>query len=106
MIYMGFIDPEVVFSLHNISIITILVGIIGGVGTIWGPTMGAVIMVLVQELFRSAFFDLAPSWVSRMHQLAFGLLVIFVILYLAGGVIGDWHIIKKRLHFKKAEIKE
>jgi len=29
MIYMGFIDPEVVFALHNISIITILVGIIG-----------------------------------------------------------------------------
>ncbi len=106
MIYMGFIDPEVVFSLHNISIITILVGIIGGVGTIWGPTVGAIIMVLVQEFFRSAFFGLAPSWVSRMHELAFGLLVIFVILYLAGGVVGDWDIIRKRLHFKRAEIKE
>lgn len=106
MIYMGFIDPEVVFALHNISIITILVGIIGGVGTIWGPTVGAIIMVLVQELFRSAFFNLAPSWVSRMHELAFGLLVIIVILYLAGGVVGDWDILRKRLHFKRAEIKE
>lgn len=99
MIYMGFIDPEVVFALHNISIITILVGIIGGVGTIWGPALGGVVMVIVQEMFRSAIFGLAPSWVSRMHSLVFGLLVIFVILYMAGGIVGDWNLISRR--FKK-----
>lgn len=99
MIYMGFIDPEVVFALHNISIITILVGIIGGVGTVWGPAVGALVMVFVQELFRSAIFGLAPSWVSRIHSLVFGLLVIFVILYLAGGIVGDWNIIRKKFTF-------
>lgn len=101
MIYMGFIDPEVVFALHNISIITILVGIIGGVGTIWGPALGAVVMVIVQEMFRSSIFGLAPSWVSRMHSLVFGLLVIFVILYMAGGIVGDWELISKKLKFFK-----
>ncbi len=101
MIYMGFIDPEVVFALHNISIITILVGIIGGVGTIWGPAVGAVVMVLVQELFRSSIFGLAPSWVSGMHAFVFGLLVIFVILYMAGGILGDWDLIKKKLKFSR-----
>ncbi|MGD9488727.1 MAG: branched-chain amino acid ABC transporter permease [Calditrichaceae bacterium] len=106
MIYMGFIDPEVVFALHNISIITILVGIIGGVGTIWGPAVGAVVMVFVQELFRSSFFGFAPIWVSRIHSLVFGLLVIFVILYLAGGIVGDWKIIAKKFRFKRVpEIK-
>ncbi len=99
-IYMGFIDSETVFALHNISIITILVGIIGGVGTIWGPAVGAIIMVLLQELFRSAIFGLAPQWVSGMHAFVFGLLVIFVILYLPGGVVGDWELIKKKLHLK------
>lgn len=102
MIYMGFIDPEVVFALHNISIIVILVAIIGGVGTVWGPPVGAIIMVLVQELFRSAFFGLAPDWVSRIHALVFGLLVIFVILYLAGGIVGDWDIIKRRFNRRKS----
>lgn len=107
MIYMGFIDPEVVFALHNISIITILVGIIGGVGTIWGPALGAVVMVLVQEFFRSSFFGLAPSWVSGMHALVFGLLVIFTILYMAGGILGDWNLIMKKLGFyRKAEVSE
>jgi len=101
MIYMGFIDPEVVFALHNISIITILVGIIGGVGTIWGPALGAAVMVIVQEMFRSAIFGLAPSWVSRMHSLVFGLLVIFVILYMAGGILGDWNLITKKSKFLK-----
>ncbi|MFA6979090.1 MAG: branched-chain amino acid ABC transporter permease [Ignavibacteriaceae bacterium] len=102
MIYMGFVDPETVFALHNISIITILVGIIGGVGTIWGPAVGAVIMVLVQELFRSSFFGFAPDWVSRFHAMAFGLLVIFVILYMAGGVVGDWDLIAKKFRLKKS----
>lgn len=101
MIYMGFIDPEVVFALHHISIITILVGIIGGVGTIWGPAVGAVIMVIVQELFRSAIFGFAPEWISKFHAMVFGLLVIFVILYMAGGVVGDWEIIARKFRFKK-----
>ena len=96
MIYMGFIDPEVVFALHNISIITILVAIIGGVGTIWGPAIGAVVMVFIQEFFRSALFGFGPQWISGMHALIFGLIVIFVILYLPGGIMGDWNLIGDR----------
>ncbi len=90
MNYMAFIDPHVVFSLHYISIMAILVGIIGGVGTLWGPPVGAFIMVLLQETFRSSFFGLMPRWVSEAHVLVFGLLVIFVIRYLANGIVGDW----------------
>jgi branched-chain amino acid transport system permease protein len=94
MNYMAFIDPQVVFSLHYISIMAILVGIVGGVATILGPAVGAFIMVGVQETFRSAFFGLAPKWVSQGHALVFGLLVIFVIMFLANGVVGDWGKIK------------
>ncbi len=103
MIYMGFIDPEVVFALHNISIISILVGIIGGVGTNWGPTVGAVVMVFMQELLRSSVFGLAPEWLSKFHSLAFGLLVIFVILYMAGGIVGDWNLISRKFKSVRAE---
>ena len=95
MNYMAFIDPEVVFSLHYISIMAILVGIIGGVATIWGPAVGAFIMIGVQETFRSALFGLAPKWISEAHVLVFGLLVIFVILFMANGVVGDWPKIKR-----------
>jgi branched-chain amino acid transport system permease protein len=97
MNYMGFIDPQVVFSLHYISIMAILVGIVGGVATITGPAVGAFIMVGVQETFRSAFFGLAPSWISQAHALVFGLMVIFVIMFLANGVVGDWPKIKRNV---------
>ncbi len=90
MNYMAFIDPEVVFSLHFISVMAILVAIIGGAGTMWGPAVGAFIMVMLQELFRSSFFGYAPSWVSHAHAMAFGILVIVVIRYMANGVVGDW----------------
>ncbi|MBN2123425.1 MAG: branched-chain amino acid ABC transporter permease [Deltaproteobacteria bacterium] len=102
MNYMAFIDPHVVFSLHYISIMAILVGIVGGVATIFGPAVGAFIMVGVQETFRSAFFGIAPDWISQAHALAFGLLVIFVIMFLANGVVGDWEKIRRNVFRIKA----
>jgi branched-chain amino acid transport system permease protein len=102
MNYMGFIDPHVVFSLHYISIMAILVGIIGGVGTIWGPAVGAFIMVWVQETFRSSFFGLLPKWISESHVLVFGLLVMFVILFMANGIVGDWYKIRQLWAGRKA----
>lgn len=102
MNYMAFIDPHVVFSLHDISIMAILVGIIGGVGTIWGPPAGAFIMVFLQETFRSSFFGILPRWVSEAHILVFGLLVILVIRYLANGIIGDWPKIRRLWAREKA----
>jgi branched-chain amino acid transport system permease protein len=97
MNYMAFIDPHVVFSLHYISIMAILVGIVGGVATIMGPAVGAFVMVGLQETFRSAFFGLAPAWTSEAHILVFGLLVIFVILFLPNGIVGDWSKIKRNV---------
>jgi len=97
MNYMAFIDPQVVFSLHFISIMAILVGIVGGVATIWGPAVGAFVMVGLQETFRSSFFGLAPKWISQAHALVFGLLVIFVIMFLANGIVGDWDKIRRNV---------
>jgi branched-chain amino acid transport system permease protein len=110
MNYMGFIDPDVVFSLHDISIMAILVGIVGGVGTVYGPAVGAFIMVAVQELFRSGFFGLFKALgalsgseavvqiaeiVTHAHVLGFGVLVVVVILVLPNGIVGDWGKIKR-----------
>lgn len=97
MNYMAFIDPEVVYSLHYISIMAILVGIVGGAATILGPAVGAFVMVGVQEIFRSAFFGVGPKWIAQAHALVFGLLVIFVIMFLANGIVGDWPKIKRTL---------
>ena len=52
-------------------------------------------MVGVQETFRSAFFGIAPKWISQAHALVFGLLVVFVIMFMANGIVGDWAKIKR-----------
>jgi len=112
MNYMGFIDPHVVFSLHDYSVMAILVAIVGGVGTIYGPAVGAFIMVAVQEFFRSGFFGLfdyigkttgsasfvsAAEVVRQAHVLGFGILVVVVILWLPNGIVGDWPKIRRNL---------
>jgi branched-chain amino acid transport system permease protein len=114
--YMGFVDPKVVFSLHDISIMAILVGIVGGVGTVYGPAVGAFIMVAIGEVFRSGgfgllaklsaatgspFVDKIAKVIAEAHVLSFGLLVVFVILFLPNGVVGDWEGVKRTLFFWK-----
>jgi len=116
MNYMGFIDPEVVFSLHDISIMAILVGIVGGVGTIFGPVVGAFVMVAVHEFFRTGFFGLfkalavwtgsdavniVAKYISQAHVLGFGILVVLVILLLPNGIVGDWKKIVSIFIFRK-----
>ncbi len=106
MSYMGFIDPHVVFSLHDISIMAILVGIVGGVGTQYGPAVGAFVMVAVQELFRTGGFGLISGVakasgseilitmsevIAKAHVMGFGILVVVAILFMPNGFVGDWH---------------
>ncbi len=84
MNYMGYIDPEIVYALHDISIITIMVVMVGGVATFWGPAVGALIMVLLAELIRSL-----PR-IGTAHQSLFGILLILIIIFLPNGIVGDF----------------
>ena len=101
-----------------LGVVAILVGIVGGVATVYGPAVGGFIMVALQELFRSGFFGglvglgKATGWpfmttvtkyVSEAHVLSFGILVIVVILYLPNGIVGDWDVLKKALSFRKRQ---
>jgi branched-chain amino acid transport system permease protein len=84
MNYMGYIDPKVVFALHDVSIVTIMVVMAGGVATYWGPLVGALIMVLLAELIRS------NPGLGAAHQTLFGILLIFIIIFLPNGIVGDF----------------
>jgi branched-chain amino acid transport system permease protein len=89
MNYMGYIDPKIVFALHDISIVTIMVVMVGGVATYWGPTVGAIIMVFLAELIRSN-----PS-LGVAHQTLFGILLIIIIIFLPNGIVGDFPKLKR-----------
>lgn len=87
--YMGYIDPHVAFALHDISIITIMIVMVGGVATYLGPFIGALIMVLLAEFIRSM-----PG-LGAAHQTLFGILLIVIIIFLPNGVVGDFKKFKK-----------
>jgi len=89
MNYMGYIDPGIVFSLSDISILTVMVVMVGGVATFGGPTMGALIMVFLAEIVRST-----PK-IGAAHQTIFGILLILIIIFLPNGVVGDFRKIVK-----------
>ncbi len=51
--YVYMIDPDLVFSVTLCAIQPALNGIIGGLGTVWGPVLGAVLMTPLGEFLRS-----------------------------------------------------
>jgi len=87
--YMGYIDPKVVFALHDISIVAIMVVMVGGVATFGGPIVGAFIMVMLAEVIRSI-----PK-LGAAHHTLFGILLIVIIIYLPNGIVGDLPKLKK-----------
>jgi branched-chain amino acid transport system permease protein len=94
--YMGYIDPSVVFPLYDISIVTVMVVMVGGVATYWGPTVGALIMVLLAEGIRSI-----PK-IGAAHQTLFGSLLIFIIIFLPNGIVGDYRKVVRLFKAKRA----
>lgn len=77
--YALFIHPQGVFAFHT-SVAILLMPIIGGVGTIWGPVVGGAVYGLVQEELIAAF--------PQFHLLLYGGLLVLIILFEPGGVVG------------------
>jgi branched-chain amino acid transport system permease protein len=103
-IYVGFVDPPTVLGL-DVSVQIMLICIIGGMGTLWGPVLGSLVLVPLSEALRSnliteglvkAGLVAADSRVglflkenlSHAHVLLYGLLVVVVILFMPEGLTG------------------
>jgi branched-chain amino acid transport system permease protein len=75
----SFIDPPSAFD-PSLDLQVIVFALFGGIGTLWGPALGTVILVVVGEQFWAYLPDL---------QLAlYGILVIAVVLAFPGGIVG------------------
>jgi len=81
-IYVGFVDPDSAFSL-TLSIQIVLVAILGGVGTIAGPWLGAALLVPLAEGMRVAMGGSG----SGFDLLLYGLAIVLVSLFLPRGLI-------------------
>jgi branched-chain amino acid transport system permease protein len=80
--YVGFIDPDSMFNLTT-SVQMVLVSILGGVGTLVGPWLGAAVLLPLSESTRVM---LGSSGLG-LDLLVFGLAILLVTLFLPGGLV-------------------
>lgn len=79
-----FINPDTVFG-FQLSLSLVLMPVIGGVGTFWGPVTGGVFYAYVQQQLQQI------EALRNLHLLTYGLILVLIIMYEPGGVAGLWH---------------
>ncbi len=79
--------PQLVFD-PSWTLDALLITFVGGLGTLFGPALGAVFYIVVRE-------QLAVTLVN-VHPIIFGVLFIVVVLVLPGGLMDLWGWIKRR----------
>jgi branched-chain amino acid transport system permease protein len=81
--YIYFIDPNTAFN-FNISVEAALVSIVGGVGTLWGPVLGTVLLETTSALLQSWL----GSGLGGVQLTVYSLILIAVILWRPTGLLG------------------
>jgi branched-chain amino acid transport system permease protein len=81
--FVSYIDPESVMS-FRFSLLMALPAVLGGVGSLWGPAVGALILIPLAELTRSY---LGGSG-SGADLIIYGTLIMVVSLTKPEGILG------------------
>jgi branched-chain amino acid transport system permease protein len=90
--YVYMIDPDLVFSGTLFAIQPALNGIIGGLGSVWGPVLGAVLMTPLGEFLRSYLGHVRQG----LNFFIYGVTLIAVVMVLPGGIISALHALRRR----------
>lgn len=77
------VDPPMVMSL-DMSMRFVLITILGGLGTLWGPLLGAAILIPLQEYTRAIWGGLGGG----VDLIIFGILIILIVTRQPKGVMG------------------
>ncbi len=88
--YILYIDPFMVFSM-TISMKIVLLTVLGGLGSIWGPVLGAAILIPLSEYTRIVFGGTGRG----LDLIIFGTLIVIVACFQPQGIIG---LIKSGMH--------
>jgi branched-chain amino acid transport system permease protein len=78
--YFLYIDPSIAFGVDK-SVEMLLVSMIGGAGTVYGPLIGAVLLAAVSEVTRAWFT------IQGLSLVLYGALLVVIIAYLPNGLI-------------------
>ncbi len=77
----GFIDPrDVAFAGPTFGVWMVLMAILGGKGTLWGPVIGATVFHVTQELFW--------TYLLGWQRVALGLIIVVIVVFFPLGILG------------------
>jgi branched-chain amino acid transport system permease protein len=82
--YQMFISPDTVSGIA-VSLQMVFAVIVGGLYVSLGPTVGAIITILLAEMLRIGFGTKAVGW----DNLVYGLLLVIFIIFLPKGILGS-----------------
>lgn len=82
--YLTFIDPDATFSLV-ISIQIAMFALIGGLGTVFGPLLGALVVLPIAELVRGWL----SAYANGIHGAVYGLVLVLAVLWFPRGLAGS-----------------
>lgn len=83
----SFIDPNSFILLESMLLVCIV--ILGGLATIWGSLLGAIVFVLLEEGMR--FIGFLPSeYVGQARQVVLGVLLVVLMLFRPQGLVGRY----------------
>jgi branched-chain amino acid transport system permease protein len=77
--YLQYLHPDSVFGFTE-SISLVLITLIGGLGTLWGPVLGAAVFYAVQDYLLASY--------PTLHLLVYGVLLILILLFEPKGLVG------------------
>lgn len=79
-----YVTAKTVFGM-TLSFAMVLFTIIGGANTLWGPVIGAVIMVPIEQALRIA----SGSEMAALSTLVYGLALCLAMLFMPDGILGQ-----------------
>lgn len=72
--YLGFIDPPSAFG-ETLAVQIVILAFVGGLGTLWGPFVGAAVLVPLQQIIGTSF----SSATSGVNLVIYGVIVVVII---------------------------
>ena len=95
--YVRVLDPPTLFTLPDIGVKFALISLIGGIGTVMGPVVGALLIVPVENFLRGTLGGLIPGG----HLIVLGIVLVCASLFLKRGIVGAFMGIMHRIHNRK-----
>jgi len=77
-----YIDPGIAYG-PAVSVEALVAAIVGGMGTLWGPLLGALVLHLLADVTRNLFGQL-----PGINMVIYGVVLVLIVMFLPRGIAG------------------